>query len=378
VNSKQSFIPVAEPLLAGNELEYVTDCVRSGWVSSLGKYVRDFEQRFASYCGARYGVATFNGTVALHLLAATLNLGPGDEVIMPSLTYVATANGVRYTGATPVFVDSEPVTWNIDPNAVEAAITQRTKAIMAVHLYGHPADLDPLRSLANQYDLLLLEDAAEAHGARYKGQRVGALSDAAIFSFYGNKIITTGEGGIIVTNNQAWADRAFFLENQGRYHDNPYWHPEIAYNYRMTNIQAAIGLAQLERIEDLLAIRKRNAAHYNRRLAGVPGISLPPNTAWADNVYWMYSVVVGDEFGLSRDELRLKLREAGIDTRPFFYPVHTLPMYNTGQSLPVAEHLGQRGINLPSGASLTADQIDYICDTIAQFGRHNAPGAGAY
>lgn len=374
VNSKQSFIPVAEPLLAGNELEYVTDCVRSGWVSSLGKYVRDFEQQFAGYCGARYGVATFNGTVALHLLAATLNLGAGDEVIMPSLTYVATANGVRYTGATPVFVDSEPVTWNIDPYAVEAAITERTKAIMAVHLYGHPADLDPLRSVASKYDLLLLEDAAEAHGARYKGQRVGALSDAAIFSFYGNKIITTGEGGIIVTNNKEWADRAFFLENQGRYNDNPYWHPEIAYNYRMTNIQAAIGLAQLERIEELLAIRRQNAAHYNRRLAGIPGISLPPNTDWADNVYWMYSVVVGDEFGVSRDELRSMLRAAGIDSRPFFYPVHTLPMYNTGQSLPVAESLGQRGINLPSGASLTSDQIDYICDTIARLARRKSPG----
>jgi perosamine synthetase len=361
--------------LAGNELEYVTDCVKSGWVSSLGKYVRDFEQQFASYCGAKYGVATFNGTVALHLLAATLNFGPGDEVIMPSLTYVATANGVHYTGARPVFVDSEPVTWNIDPNAVEAAITERTKAIMAVHLYGHPADLDPLRALASQYDLLLLEDAAEAHGARYKGQRVGALSDAAIFSFYGNKIITTGEGGIIVTNNRDWADRAFFLENQGRYNDNPYWHPEIAYNYRMTNIQAAIGLAQLERIEDLLAIRKRNAAHYNRRLAGIPGLTLPPNTDWAENVYWMYSVIVSDDFGISRDELRSKLREAGIDTRPFFYPVHTLPMYNTGQSLPVAERLGQQGLNLPSGASLTADQIDYICDTIVQFARHNARGS---
>jgi perosamine synthetase len=206
---------------------------------------------------------------------------------------------------------------------------------------------------------------------------VGALSDAAIFSFYGNKIITTGEGGIIVTNNKDWADRAFFLENQGRYHDNPYWHPEIAYNYRMTNIQAAIGLAQLERIEELLAIRKRNAAQYNRRLAAVPGFTLPPSTDWAENVYWMYSVIVGDEFGMSRDELRSKLRQAGIDTRPFFYPVHTLPMYNTGQSLPVAENLGQRGINLPSGASLTSDQIDYICDTIVQFASRNDPGSGS-
>ncbi len=364
---KSFCIPVAEPLLGDKELAYVTDCVKSGWVSSLGKYVQDFEEQFAAYCGLRYGVATFNGTVALHLLAATLNLGPSDEVIMPSLTYVATANAIRYTGATPVFIDSERQTWNIDPNAVEAAITSRTKAIIAVHLYGHPADMDPLRAIADKHSLWLLEDAAEAHGALYKGRRVGSLSDAAIFSFYGNKIITTGEGGIIVTDNQAWAERAFFLENQGRYPENPYWHPELAYNYRMTNIQAALGLAQLERIDEMLAIRCRNAAHYSRRLAEVPGLTLPPCMPWAQNVYWMYSVIVEDEFGLSRDDLRAKLRQAGIETRPFFYPVHALPMYNTGQSLPVAAELSRRGLNLPSGATLTAEQIDYVCDTIANF-----------
>jgi len=360
----QPFIPVAEPLMGDKELAYVTDCVKSGWVSSLGKYVRDFEDRFAVYCGVRYGVATFNGTVALHLLAATLNLSPGDEVIMPSLTYVATANAVRYTGATPIFVDSERDTWNIDPSLVEAAITPRTKAIIAVHLYGHPADMDPLRASADAHGLWLLEDAAEAHGAHYKGRRVGGLSDAAIFSFYGNKIITTGEGGIIITNNQAWAERAFFLENQGRYPENPYWHPELAYNYRMTNIQAAIGLAQLEQIDEMLAIRCLNAAHYTRRLAEIPGLILPPQMPWAENVFWMYSIIVEDEFGLERDELRVQLRQAGIDTRPFFYPVHTLPMYNTGQSLPVAEELSRRGLNLPSGATLTAEQVDYICDTL--------------
>ncbi len=364
MSKDQPFIPVAEPLLGDKELAYVTDCVKSGWISSLGKYVCDFEERFAAYCGARYGVATFNGTVALHLLAATLNLGPGDEVIMPSLTFVATANAIRYTGARPVFVDSEPETWNIAPNTIPEAITPRTRAIIAVHLYGHPADMTSLRTIADEHGLLLLEDAAEAHGARYKGRRVGSLSDAAIFSFYGNKIITTGEGGIIVTDNQAWAERAFFLENQGRYPDNPYWHPEMAYNYRMTNIQAAIGLAQLERIEEMLAIRRRNAAHYNRRLVDAPGLTLPPEMAWAENVYWMYSVIVEDEFGLERDEVRAKLAAAGIDTRPFFYPVHVLPMYQTGQSLPVAENLARRGLNLPSGATLTLDQIDFICDTL--------------
>lgn len=365
MTNSQPFIPVAEPLLNGNELNYVTDCVKSGWISSLGQYVRDFEQGFANYCGARYGIATSNGTVAIHLLAATLNLGPGDEVIMPSLTYVATANGIRYTGATPVFVDSERESWNIDPNKIADAITSKTKAIFAVHLYGHPAKMDQLRAIADEHNLLLLEDAAEAHGACYKDRRVGALSDAAVFSFYGNKIITTGEGGIIITNNKEWAERAFFLENQGRYNDNPYWHPEVGFNYRMTNIQAAIGLAQLEQIDAMIAIRRQNAAHYNRRLADVPGLTLPPEAAWAKNVYWMYSVLVEDEFGMTRDDLRAKLRQTGIDSRPFFYPVHTLPMYNTGQSLPIAEELGQRGINLPSAATLTSEQIDYICDTLA-------------
>jgi perosamine synthetase len=364
MSDNRPFIPVAEPTFGDKELEYVTDCVKSGWISSLGKYVRDFEQGFAAFCSVQYGVATFNGTVALHLLAATLNLGPGDEVIMPSLTYVATANAVRYTGATPIFVDSERETWNLDPNTVVEAITPQTKAIIAVHLYGHPVDMDPLAAIAAEYGLLLLEDAAEAHGARYKGRPVGSLSDAAIFSFYGNKIITTGEGGIIVTNNQDWAERAFFLENQGRYADNPYWHPEVAYNYRMTNIQAAIGLAQLERIDEMIAIRRRNAAYYNRRLAEVPGLTLPPNKAWAENVYWMYSVIIEDEFGLERDEVRTRLHAAGIETRPFFYPVHTLPMYNTGQSLPVAEELGRRGLNLPSAATLTSEQIDYVCDAL--------------
>ena len=364
MSKNRPFIPVAEPLLGDKELEYVTDCIKSGWISSLGQYVRDFESRFAAYCGVRYGVATFNGTVALHLLMAALNLGPGDEVIMPSLTYVATANAARYTGATPVFVDSERETWNIDPDAVTEAITPRTKAIIAVHLYGHPANLAPLRSVADAHGLWLFEDAAEAHGACYYGRRVGGLSDAAIFSFYGNKIITTGEGGIIVTNNRAWAERAFFLENQGRYPDNPYWHSEVAYNYRMTNIQAAIGLAQLERIDEMLAIRCRNAAHYNQRLAETPGLTLPPQLSWAENVYWMYSLIVEDEFGLDRDTLRSELDAAGIETRPFFYPVHALPMYNTGQSLPVAEDLGRRGLNLPSGATLTTDQIDFVCDTL--------------
>ena len=359
-------IPVAEPLLGEKELEYVTDCIRSGWVSSVGEYVRRFEREFAAYCGVRYGVATHNGTVALHLALVALGIGPSDEVILPTLTFVATANAVTYTGATPVFVDSEPRTWNLDPAVVARAITLRTRAIIAVHLYGHPADMDPLRALAGEHGLTLIEDAAEAHGARYKGRRAGSLSDVAIFSFMGNKIITTGEGGMVLTDDGALAGRCFFLENHARQKENPYWHTEIGYNYRMTNLQAALGVAQLERIEELVAIRLRNAAQYKRRLAEIPGLTPPPCAEWAENVYWMYTVLVEDDYGLDRDTLMARLRQLGIETRPVFYPLHTLPMYNRGQRFPVAQELGRKGINLPSGATLTPEQIDTVCDALAE------------
>jgi perosamine synthetase len=240
---------------------------------------------------------------------------------------------------------------------------------MAVHLYGHPADMDPLRGLADRHGLTLIEDAAEAHGARYKGRRAGALSDVAVFSFFGNKIITTGEGGMLLTDDPALAERCFFLENQARHKENPYWHPEIGYNYRMTNIQAALGVAQLERIEELIAIRARNAAHSQRRLADGPGLSPPPCAPWAENVYWMYSVLVEEEYGLDRDSLMQRLRQRGIETRPVFYPIHGLPMYDRGQRLPVAEEIARKGINLPSGATLTSDQVDVVCDALAEIRR---------
>jgi perosamine synthetase len=359
-------IPVAEPRLGQKELDYVTDCITSGWVSSKGKYVSRFETAFAEFCGCQYGVATFNGTIALHLVLAALNIGPGDEVIVPSLTFVSTANAVTYTGAKPVFVDSEPETWNIDPKAIEAAFTPRTRAIIPVHLYGHPADMDAINAIAEAHDLIVIEDAAEAHGACYKGRPVGSLGRAAIFSFMGNKIITTGEGGAVVTNDQALAGRCFFLENHARYPDNPYWHTEIGFNYRMTNLQAALGLAQLEQINEFIAIRRRNAAHYIARIQEVSGITLPPQAPWAENVYWMFAPLIEPEFGLDRDTVMGRLREKGIESRPFFYPIHTMPMYNTGQSLPVAESLSARGINLPSGTNLTEEQIDYVCDTLTR------------
>ena len=257
----------------------------------------------------------------------------------------------------------------MDPEAAARVITPRTRAIIAVHLYGHPTDMDPLRALADRNGLTIIEDAAEAHGARYRGRRVGSLSNVAIFSFFGNKIITTGEGGMVLTDDTALAERCFFLENQARDKENPYWHPEIGYNYRMTNIQAALGVAQLERIEELIAIRVRNAAHYQRRLSDIPGLSLPPCATWAKNVYWMYTVLVEEDYRLDRDTLMARLRQRGIDTRPVFYPIHTLPMYDCGLHLPVAEEIGRKGINLPSGATLTPEQVDLVCDTLMEIGQ---------
>jgi len=362
-------IPVAAPIMGEKELEYVTDCVRSGWVSSLGEYVKRFETGFAAYCGVSHGVATHNGTVALHLTLTALGIGPGDEVVIPTLTFVATANAVSYTGATPVFVDSEEESWNIDPQAVASAITPRTRAIIAVHLYGHPAQMEPLQQLAAKHDVSLIEDAAEAHGAKYRGQRTGSLGDVAMFSFYGNKIITTGEGGMIVTDDHALIERCLFLENQAKSISDPYYHSEIGYNYRMTNMQAALGVAQLERIDEFIAARLRNAAHYRERLSGVPGLVMPPQADWAQNVYWMFSVLVEPEFGADRDQVMAGLRHREIETRPLFYPLHSLPMYDSGQSLPVAERIGRTGLNLPSGSGLTPNEVDIVCDALIDIHR---------
>ena len=266
-------IPVFAPWLSENVRRYVLDCVDSGWISSLGKYVGRFERDFAAFCEARHGVATSNGTTALHLCLATLGIGPDDEVLVPSLTFVSTANVVRYTGATPVLVDADPRTWGMDAADARRKLTARTRAIIPVHLYGHPVDLDPLLALAAEHELDIVEDAAEAHGARYKGRRVGALGRLGAFSFYGNKIITTGEGGMVVTNDPALAERAAFLRDHAMDPRRRYYHPEIGFNYRMTNIQAAIGCAQLEQIDAILARRKAIAAAYEVGLAGIRGLS---------------------------------------------------------------------------------------------------------
>jgi perosamine synthetase len=364
-------IPVCEPLLGGKELEYVTDCLKSNWISSKGKYIEEFEEKFANYCGCKYGISTTSGTAALHLAVASLGIGPGDEVIIPASTMAATAFAVVYTGAKPVLVDAERVTWNIDVTRIEEKITPRTKALMPVHIYGHPCDMDSIMQIANRHNVYVIEDAAEAHAAEYKGRKTGGIGHVGCFSFYANKIITTGEGGMMTTNDKNIAGRARRLKDLAHSPGKRFLHTDIAFNYRMTNIQAAIGLAQLERIDELAEMRRRNAHLYNSRLKDISGITLPVEKGWVKNVYWMYGLLIEDEFGMSRDELMNRLREKGIETRTFFVPMHQQPAFLNiglfrGESYPVAEELEERGLYLPSGSGLTKDQVEYICKTIRE------------
>lgn len=363
-SSRRPFIPVAEPALIGNEKKYVNDCLDTTWISSNGKYIGRFEEAFAEFCGVRHAIACANGTVALHAALLGLGVGPGDEVIVPTLTYVASANAVAYCGATPVFVDSEPVTWNMDPALIESRITERTRGIMPVHLYGHPVDMDPIRELARRHHLFVIEDAAEAHGATYKGKPAGSLGEAGVFSFYGNKIITTGEGGMVVTDNPDLAARIRQLKGQGMDPARRYWFPMLGYNYRMTNIEAAIGLAQLENVAWHIERRRENARWYKEFLQDCPALTLMPEAPWAESVFWLYSVVLNERSAQSRDGVMSTLLEQRIETRPFFYPLHTLPMYNRHETYPVAERLAAGGINLPSSTKLQRDDIEYICDCL--------------
>ena len=366
MDQPKEFIPVYEPLLNGKEEEYVLDCLRSGWVSSLGKYIPQFENLFAQFCGVPYGVAVCNGTVALHLALTTLGIGPDDEVILPSLTFIATANVVRYTGAKVVFADSEEKTWTIDVADIRRKVTARTKAIIPVHLYGHPADMRAIMALAKEKGLYVIEDAAEAHGAMAYGKRVGSFGNINAFSFYGNKIITTGEGGMLTCNDTGLTERMRFLRDHAMSPEKRYWHTEVGYNYRMTNLQAALGVAQMERIDEFLQRKYALADIYNEGFSHIHGITLPPKADWAEPVYWMYSILINDDFPFSRDEVMKKLKEAGIDSRPFFYPIHTMPPYENGQSLPVTDNLSRRGINLPSSITLTTSDLKRILDAFRQ------------
>jgi len=372
-------IPVNEPLLGEQEKKYVLDCLDTAWISSAGHYLTDFENQFSAYCGARFGVACSNGTTALHLALAALGIGPGDEVILPTLTIISCALAVIYTGATPVLVDSDPLTGNINPALIEAKITPRTRAIMPVHLYGHPADMDPILALARQHNLHVVEDAAEAHGAEYKGQRVGALGDVGCFSFYANKIVTTGEGGMVITSNPDIADRARRLRNLAHSPQQRFLHDMLGFNYRLTNVQAAIGLAQLERIESSIAKKRWMAETYKTLLSDIPGLTLPGEQPYARNVYWMYAVLVNERSPIGRDELMSRLKQLGIDTRSYFIPIHQQPVFSKDarasrllppasrhEHYPVAEDLARRGFYIPSGMAITEAQMRQVSDALHQ------------
>ena len=359
-------IPVCQPTLEGNEKKYVNQCMDTNWISSRGRFVDEFEEKFARYCGVRYGITTNSGTTALHLALATMGIGEGDEVIIPSFTMISTANAIAYLDAEPVVVDVEPETWNIDPGRIEEKITEKTRAIIPIHTYGHPADMDRLEEIADKHNLAIVEDAAEAHGAEYKGRRVGSFGEMASFSFYANKIITTGEGGMIVTDNPERAELLQTMRNYGFTQERHFWHKVMGFSYRMTNLQAAIGLGQFERIDQLLEARRSNARLYNELLSDVSGITTPPESEDVKSVYWMYGVLVEDEFGITKDQLRQKLADHGIETRSFFIPIHLQPIYSylLSDEYPVSEELGKKGFYLPSASSLKAHQIEFICDVI--------------
>lgn len=355
-------IPVYQPSLGGNEKKYVNECLDSTWISSKGKFTSLFEEKFAEFVGVKYATSVSNGTVALHVSLLSLGIGPGDEVIVPTLTYVASVNAISYTGARPVFVDSLPKTWQMDPFDVRRKITSKTRAIMVVHLYGHPCDMDQIVSIAQEHKLYIVEDCAEAFGSLYKGKHVGGFGNIATYSFFGNKTITTGEGGMVATNNKTTFEKVYRLKGQGLVPGREYWHDIIGYNYRMTNICAAIGLAQLEQADYFLKQKRQIAQHYQRELSNLP-VTFHIEANDVRHSYWMCSILVKDL--AVRDSLREKLNGAGIETRPFFFPVHTMPMYcEDAISLPVAECLASKGINLPSYPMLSKSQVEYVCDVI--------------
>lgn len=369
-------IPVSEPVLLGNEKKYVMDCLDTLWISSRGKYIERFEEAFARYCGVAHGIACANGTTGLHLALEVLGVGAGDEVIIPNFTIVVTANVTMLAGATPVLVDVEPDTWCMNPNVIEAAITPRTRAIMVVHMYGHPCDMDAINAIAKKHGLFVIEDCCQSHGAVYRGRMTGALSDISVFSFYGNKTITSGEGGMVLTGNAEYAARARVYRDNG-FEEPRFMHKVRGMNYRLTNMQAAIGLAQTEKI-DFAVARKREIAHaYLEHFGGFPHVRLPVERPGCKNVYWMFGVVLEDSFGRTKTETMAALKERGVDTRSFFYPMSQQPALkgddprypNLKGHWPVSDDLGLRGFYLPSGIGLTAEQVAFCAETLTSLRR---------
>ncbi len=362
-------IPIAEPYLNNEELENVIEAVKSGWISSKGKFIKEFENSFAKYCGRKYGVSTSNGTVALHLALVSLGVKEGDEVIVPDLTFISPANAVKYCNAKPVLVDVNKDYLGINPKKIEEKITPKTKAIILVHLYGYPCDIDAIKKVAEKHNLKIIEDAAEAHGAMYKNQKVGSFGDISCFSFYGNKIITTGEGGICLTDNKELADKIKILRDHGKEPGNKYYHSLVGFNYRMTNLQAAIGCAQLKKIDKILDKRKKIGRSYNNSLKELESkgkITLPKEISWSNNVYWMYSILIENNAKHSRDEIISRLKQKGIETRPFFIPLHLMPPHKIEGSFPISEELSKKGLNLPSSANLKKEEINRVCKEIKE------------
>ncbi|EOQ4325546.1 GDP-perosamine synthase RfbE/PerA, partial [Escherichia coli] len=352
--------PVYQPSLTGKEKEYVNECLDSTWISSKGNYIQKFENKFAEQNHVQYATTVSNGTVALHLALLALGISEGDEVIVPTLTYIASVNAIKYTGATPIFVDSDNETWQMSVSDIEQKITNKTKAIMCVHLYGHPCDMEQIVELAKSRNLFVIEDCAEAFGSKYKGKYVGTFGDISTFSFFGNKTITTGEGGMVVTNDKTLYDRCLHFKGQGLAVHRQYWHDVIGYNYRMTNICAAIGLAQLEQADDFISRKREIADIYKKNINSLVQVHKESKDVF--HTYWMVSILT--RTAEEREELRNHLADKLIETRPVFYPVHTMPMYSEKyQKHPIAEDLGWRGINLPSFPSLSNEQVIYICES---------------
>jgi perosamine synthetase len=354
------------PTLAGRELEYVTDALQSGWISSLGPYVTRFEAEFAAFCGVEHAITVTNGTVALHLALHALGIGPGDEVIVPDLSFIATANAVLMTGATPVFCDIEPESLCLDPTLLEALITPLTRAIIPVHLYGHPADMAAIGAIAAAHGLHVIEDAAEAHGSAIGNARVGSFGDCATFSFYANKNMTTGEGGMVVTNDAALACELRELRDHAMSPRKRYWHDRMGFNYRMTNLQAALGCAQLEQIEGFLHARRALFAGYAERLAEVPGLRLNREAPGTINSYWMVCAEIEGADAALRDRICAALRGRGVDTRPYFYPISDMPYFVDRAETPVAHRVSACGFNLPTYLSLRPDDLDVICGAVRE------------
>ncbi len=366
-------IPVCTPVLDGREAEYVNRCLSTNWVSSLGEFIPQFETKFAELCGAPHAVACSSGTSAIHLALECLDIGPGDEVIIPAFTLIVSANMVCLAGATPVLVDVRPDTWCIDPNLIEAKITPRTKAIMAVHMYGHPCEMNAICEIARRHKLHVIEDAAQAHGATYQGRVVGGIGDIGCFSFYGNKIITTGEGGMLVTRSRKIAERAALLRNQA-FGEERFVHEHLGFNYRMTNIQAGIGLAQCERFDEKIRRKREIAAIYNELLAAERAIRRPAHAEGCEPVWWMYGFVLKDSFGRTKEEVQKELASHGIETRSFFIPMNRQPVFQGKNrrwpdlrgSYPASEELGSRGLYLPSGLDLMPDDQAWIVERLLE------------